>query len=913
MTNLRNHPQALIRAATVACLSLLLSALVGSATARADVSDYGIESVSASVSTPQAGAHPDFSTNFTLKTDPSTGASFAGTEDVSVSLPPGLVGNATKFPTCSVSQFVRSGLEAADNPCPFDSQIGVANVGLNLGFPGANGVLPQPIYNLPGSAKSPARLGFIAVFFPVIIEFSLRSDGDYGLNASSRAATDFLDLNSVEVVTWGVPSDPSHDSLRMTPGEANNCGFPCGAPNGSSRPSNLGPTPFMTNPTSCGPKQVDFAVTTYMLPGTVFTDTASMGDISGCDKLPFEPSISLTPTTEAAESPSGLDVDLQIPQVGLEHENTLASAHLKKAVVTLPKGLSLNSSAADGLAGCSEAQVGLFSEDPIHFDTKPANCPDSSKVGTAKITTPLLPDPLEGSLFLAKQDENPFHSLLSGYLVAEGQGLTIKLAGRFDLDPQTGQVTATFDNNPQQPFSDLQLHFESGSRAPLTTPTACGTYTSQAEFVSWGGQVRSRTSSFEITKGPNGGPCPNGAFDPKINAGTANPVAGKSSPFVLQLTREDGEENISAIETTLPKGVLAKLAGVPICGDAQAFSGDCPASSQVGTVTVGAGSGATPIYVPQPGKAPTAVYLAGPYKSAPYSLVAKVPAQAGPFDLGTVAVRNGLYVNPVTTQVTAKSDPLPQILQGVPIAYRDISIDVNRTGFTINPTSCEQMRVTSTIRSVGGKTASPSSRFQVGDCGALGFKPKLNLTLSGPTHRSAHPKLRAVLTARKGDANIRKATVILPKTEFLENAHIKTICTRVQYAAHACPAKSVYGYAKAWSPLLDKPLQGPVYLRSSNHELPDLVASLDGQIHVDLAGKIDSVNARIRNTFWAVPDAPVSKFVLTMQGGKKGLLVNNTQLCETTPRASIKLDAQNGMTHNTNPVVKTDCGKHSKK
>ncbi len=634
-----------------------------------------------------------------------------------------------------------------------------------------------------------------------------------------------------------------------------------------------------------------------------------MGEITGCDKLPFEPTIALKPTTKAAESPSGIDVDLQIPQDGLEHANTLGSAHLKKAVVTLPKGLSLNSSAANGLAGCSEPQIGLFSEDPVHFDTKPANCPDSSKIGTAKITTPLLPNPLEGSLFLAKQGENPFYSLVSGYLVAEGQGLTIKLAGRFDLDPQTGQVTAIFDNNPQQPFSDLQLHFESGPRAPLTTPTACGTYTSQAEFVSWGGQVKNRTSSFEITSGPDGGPCPNGAFDPKLNAGTGNPVAGKSSPFVLRLTREDGEENVSDIRAKLPEGLLAKLAGVPICGDTQAASGDCPASSQVGTVSVGAGSGNTPVFVPQAGGSPTAVYLGGPYKGGPYSLVVKVPAQAGPFDLGTVTVRNALYVDPVTTQVTTKSDPLPQILQGVPISYRDIRIDVDRPDFTINPTSCEKTAVRAEIASSGGKVATPSSPFQVGDCGALSFKPKLAIQFSGaPTHRGGHPALKAVLTMPKGNANIGRAQVTLPRTEFLENAHIRTICTRVQYAADNCPKASVYGFAKAWSPLLDAPLEGPVYLRSSNHTLPDLVASLDGPIHVDLAGRISSANRRIRNTFDFVPDAPVSKFVLQMQGGAKGLLVNNTELCRAKPGAMADFTGQNGMRSASNPRVKVGCG-----
>ena len=390
---------------------------------------------------------------------------------------------------------------------------------------------------------------------------------------------------------------------------------------------------------------------------------------------------------------------------------------------------------------------------------------------------------------------------------------------------------------------------------------------------------------------------------------------------MLKLQRDDGTARFRGLTVALPKGLLGKLAGVPYCaetalagvpsaegtGAAQVASPSCPAASQVGTASVDAGAGTSPFHV-STGKA----YLAGPYNGAALSLAVVTPAIAGPFDLGNVVVRTALRVNPETAQITAVSDPLPTILQGIPLDLREIRVNVDRPDFTLNPTSCDPMAIHGAITSTTGQNANVSSRFQVANCERLGFKPKLAIRLMGKTHRSAHPKLRATLTMPKGGANIARAQVTLPKTEFLENAHIKTICTRVQYAARTCPAQSVYGYAKAWSPLLDKPLEGPVYLRSSNNPLPDLVASLDGQIHVDLVGRIDAVNARIRNTFDLVPDAPVSKFVLTMQGGKKGLLVNNTELCKATPRASVKFDAHNGKVSDYNPVARADCGKGRK-
>jgi hypothetical protein len=368
-----------------------------------------------------------------------------------------------------------------------------------------------------------------------------------------------------------------------------------------------------------------------------------------------------------------------------------------------------------------------------------------------------------------------------------------------------------------------------------------------------------------------------------------------------------------SLEATLPEGLLAKLAGVPLCGDAQATTGDCPASSQVGTTIVGAGAGSNPIYVPEPGKAPTGVYLAGPYKGGPYSLVVKVPAQAGPFDLGTVAVRNALYVDPVTTKVTAKSDPLPQILQGIPISYRDIRVELNRPEFTLNPTSCEPMRIDSTVRSASGQSASPSSRFQAASCESLAFKPKLALALKGQTRRAGHPALKATLTypSKGAFANIQRAQVGLPHSLFLDQGNLNNVCKQADLKAGTCPASSIYGKAKAWSPLLDKPLEGPVYLGVGyGHKLPDLVADLNGQIRILLNGKVDTTKHQgLRNTFEAVPDAPVSKFTLELKGGKKyGLIENSENLCRKAQKASVQFGAQNGKSLHLDPAIGRGCG-----
>jgi hypothetical protein len=900
---LRRWRQGLI--AVVAAFAAGICLLAAASGAKA--APYGIESASMELSTTQAGAHPNLKLDFAL-TKGENGTPEAGTKAVVTDLPAGLVGNPTNFTTCDMADVIRTtNIMSPDNfkACPRSATVGYMDVAIRYGYFPFGFTLRQRVYRLPSDPGEPAAFGTSVLSQPIRLTVGVRSDGDYGLQVSAPNLPEPVVTAAVSTVFWGVPADhqgggegaPMFDGNPIFQVEPFNVEQYFGLPlNGMPR------TPLLTNPTSCPGEEVvtGLDVASWVDPGTFHSADLKTPPITGCEKVEFNPTIKVSPDSSTAGEPSGVQVDVKVPQTN--HADQLATSHLKDAVVTMPEGMTLSTALAEGLVGCTDTQFGL--------DSKGAeSCPPASKIGSVQLDTPLLEAPMQGSIYQGSQESTDPGSgkMYRIFTTAEGAGVLIKLEGTIRVDPVTGQITTTFANNPQLPFTSFSLRFKGGDRAPLVLPQTCGEHRAVAQLAGWSDPADpvETWSSFRVDQ--NCGVA--SQFTPGFEAGTTNPVAGEYSPFTLRVTRPDGQQNLSALATTLPEGLLARLGGVALCGEAAAATGNCPAASQVGAVTVATGSGASPLFVPQTGKEPTGLYLAGPYKGGPYSLVAKVPAQAGPFDLGTVAVRNSIKVDPVNAQVAVQSDPLPQILKGIPIGYRDVRVEVDRPEFTVNPTSCDPTAVGGAVASAGGAVVPVSDRFQVADCGSLGFKPKLSLRLKGKTHRSAHPAVKAVLTPRKGDANIGKAVVTLPKTQFLEQSHIRTICTRVQYAADSCPKGSIYGYAKAWTPLLDKPLQGPVYLRSSSNELPDLVADLDGQIEIDLAGRIDSVNSRMRTTFWAVPDAPVSKFVLRMQGGKKGLLVNNTELCEAKPRAQAAFTGQNGKRSVSNPLVKVGCKK----
>jgi hypothetical protein len=901
----------MIRKLTISTVLALVGALTLAAGAQAD---FGIKAFGGSLTGPGgepmllAGGHPDVMTAISFNTaldEHGFQAPDGNPKDVEVTLPVGLIGNPTATPKCTQPELLGGGFVAE---CAPEAQVGVASITTYFfgGF-----VSKLPLYNMVPPPGSPAQFGFNINGVLVFLRPQLVNDGEYTLEADIANISQGLALGDSSVTLWGIPADPSHDMERVQKGGF----FPVAEPH----PSTAEPRPLMTNPTSCSGHSLVTAARadSWQQPG-LFDSAAFETDpegnpllIEGCDSLPFEISLAAQPTTAEAESPTGLDVTLTMPQ-NQEPEAPTQSA-LRSAVVTLPEGMAVNPSSAGGLGSCSPAQIDLEGEEP-------ATCPQSSKIGSVEIATPLLASPLQGGVYLAKQGENKFGSLLAIYLaVADpATGIVLKLPGRVETDPATGRLTASFENNPQVPFERLRVKFFGGPRASLMTPAGCGTYTIAGQFSPWSGTAPvSSADSFQVTSGPNGSPCPSGRFSPELTAGTINPVAGSYSPFVLEISRIDGMQRLGNVDLTLPKGLLAKLAGIPYCPDAalgavpsaegtgaaQLAAPSCSEASRVGTVSVGAGAGSNPFFV-NTGKA----YLAGPYKGAPLSLAFVTPALAGPFDLGNVLVRTALRVDPESAQVQAVSDPLPTILHGIPLDLRMVRVDLDRDGFTLNPTSCAKKEVAGTIGSAEGATAAVSELFQADACNALGFAPKLSLRVEGATKRGDYPALTATLKARKGDADIAKVSVALPHSEFLAQEHIETICTRVQFKADACPKGSIYGFAEATTPLLDEPLKGPVYLRSSSNPLPDLVASLDGQIDIDLAGRIDSVGGGIRTVFKTVPDAPVTSFTLRMKGGKKGLLVNSQNLCKGANRATVKTNGHNGKAHSFNPIVGNSCG-----
>jgi hypothetical protein len=866
----------------------------------------------------QAGAHPyELDTEFEVPTNAwETGGSVhngatATLKDIRTELPVGLIGNPNGIPQCPQR------LEEVRD-CPPDTQVGLISIRL-VNESGEKGW--TPVFNLVPPKGVAAKFGaWINIGISAYIQSDVRTGKDYGINADSIEITSFANAGLIKLKMWGNPGDEGHTTAEeryCAVGHELGYEHPCS-------PAGLSSRPFLSMPTQCtgAPLVVNGSIDSYQEPSERIAIRDEMPAITGCNAIEFNPSLEARPTTNVADSPSGLHVDLHVPQN--EDEAGLRVADLRDAKVTLPPGLVVNPSGANGLTGCSSA---AFDE----HGPGPARCPDAAKIGTVEVDTPLIGHPLPGAVYIATPYDNPFHSLLAIYAAVYDpiSGVVIKLAGHVEADPRTGRLTTTFDENPQLPFDDFKFDFFKGAKAPLRTPAVCGQYETTSVLTPWSapqsGPSPTPADHYGITQEPGGGSCPTSSGSlpnaPSFDAGTVSPSAGKYTPMVLHLRREDGSQEFDKLTVTPPAGLLAKLAGTPYCSDSaiaaaggrsgteEAASPSCPSGSEVGTVHVGAGAGPAPYYVNGH------VYLAGPYKGAPLSLAIVTPATAGPYDLGTVVVRVALQVNPETTQITAVSDPIPHILQGIPLDIRSIGLELGKPEFTRNGTSCDATTLGGQLRTILGQSISLSNHFQLGDCTNLGFKPKLSTRLFGPVNRGAHPKLRAIVSMPAGDADIASAAVTLPHSVFLDQGHIGTVCTRVQYGQRACPAKSVYGWARAWSPLLAQPLEGPVYLRSNGGErkLPDLVAALDGQIHVDLVGWIDSVKGRMRTRFMSVPDAPVSKFMLTMRGGHKGLLQNSTNVCRGHHRAVASFDAHSGATSDSRPaLVDGKCRRHRK-
>ncbi len=925
------------RQVTIGLLALVMLGLAaGAPRASADVPISGFGFIP---SNHQAGAHPDLQIAFSLKNSPAqleeegvnTPCDCQNARFLTVHAPRGVVGNPHAAPRCTSSQFASQG-------CPVDSQVGVSEVVVST-IP-----IVSPVYNMVPREGEAGLLAFIAQGNLIFESFGARTGSDYGLE-TKISVPDLLPLRYGDQILWGVPAAQSHDQLRFAFGETSALGnrfcnasdvpatpsaaepdMPSTGPDSAVRlctrsgngiSSNSPPEPFTENPTACG-ESAQAGLDLLAYDGGESSAVSPYPEITDCAVLSFNPSLAARPSSQETDSPSGLDVELTVPQ--FESPTVPSPSEIRGTEMVLPEGFSINSNAADGKSSCSDAEASFGT-------TNAAQCPETSKIGTLEIETALLPGPLPGYLYLGKPLPGNRYRI---FLAADGFNVHVKLAGRIEPDLRTGQLKVIFENLPETPFQKFSLHIFGSERGALATPTKCGTYGITTTFTPWAAVLGKQTSKtfFDITQGPNGSPCPPAArpFNPGFEAASEGNTAGAHSSFALRLTRQDGDQFLSALNVKTPPGFSATLKGIPYCSEAAiaaaargAYSGigeqtnpSCPAASRVGEIIGGAGAGSRPFYAP--GKA----YLAGPYKGAPLSLVAIVPAVSGPYDLGNIVVRNALYLDPVSARVSAVSDPLPQIVEGVPLRTRSVLVKLNRPNFTLNPTNCDPHSIETKITGVEGATAAPSAHFQVANCANLPFAPKLSLKLTGATKRAGHPALKGTLKARAGDANIARLVVALPHSEFLDQSHIGTVCTRVQFAAKACPAASIYGKATATTPLLDQPLTGPVYLRSSSNLLPDLVIALKGPpsqpLEVVVAGKVDTgPSGGIRTSFETVPDAPVSSFTLSMQGGKKGVFENSTDICKAPQRVSVKATGQNGRQANSNPPLQANCKGKAKK
>jgi hypothetical protein len=923
------------------------------------------------------------------------------TKDLRFRLPPGLVGNPTPLPQCSIAQFVTINFrEGEGNACPAQTTVGYATVGVETGAIIGYLVSTVPVFNLEPAYGEPARFGFYLpeAGFGVYIDTEVPAGGDYPVVSNVENITQIAGYLWSEVTFWGIPGAASHNSMRGWQGA-------------QSEVKN--PPPFLDLPTSCtGPLQTSLEADPWNEPGHFSTPVFApeMVSLDGCNRLPFVPAIKVTPDQQAAAAPTGLDVDVHVPQEGQLNGEGLAQSNIKDITVKLPPGVAINPSSGDGLQACSSGtgalgtgvlgtvgdQIGYEGQGEFQPVVEPGVklpaftryvpgsfgalgngfgellqpgvdfCPDGSKVATVTIRTPLLPHPLVGAAYLATQESNPFGSVLAMYLVAEDpvSGSLVKLPGAVQLCKAAGEVIAgmscevvgqivsTFEENPQLPFEDAELNFFGGERAPLATPTRCGTYTTEAMYTPWSGSAPVRsTASFEINSGPNHTRCVYAGealpFSPSLTGGGLSVNAGWFSPFDATFSRLSGEQNMQSIEVHLPPGLSGILTGVELCPEPQANQGECGPNSLIGETTVGVGVGGDP-YTVSGGK----FYLTGPYNGrgactvgeagcAPFGLTFVVPAKAGPFDFADtknnhpacdcVLVRGKIEINSITAAITITSNPpgtpdsIPTSLEGIPLEIQHVNAITTRNDFQFNPTNCNKMEITGTIHSSEGATDAVSVPFQVTNCAVLGFKPSFEVSTSGKTSRADGASLHVQLSYPKApfgsQANIKSVKVDLPKQLPSRLPTLQHACPARTFEANpaSCSSESIVGHAKAITPLIPVPLEGPAYFVSyGDAKFPELVIVLQGYgVTLDVHGEtfINEKTSITSSTFHTIPDAPVGSFELTLPQGKYSALAANTNLCKVKnlvmPTA---FAAQNGAEiHESTKISVTGCSKAAKK
>jgi hypothetical protein len=848
----------------------------------------------------QAGSHPyQFTFAFAMnsyvnavgQTRPVGGEERA----LNVNLPPGFTGDITGLPQCPRAVFD----EGAENgtECPSDTWVGEDELVVHGGLSGGGGFL-VPIYNIVPPPGVVAEFGFGVSEQDGLLDVRLRSGGNDGLTVQANNIIE-LGLTFNAATFWGVPGEHNGSGSRR---------------------------PYLRLPTSCGaPLRFSAELLgTWENPNVraqasseSTNEAGEPGGLTGCERLTsFEPTVSLTPETSLGNTASGLTADVHVPQ-GTNGEE-LATSDVKNVTVTLPEGLVLNPGQATGLVACQPSQENLGGpEAEAESEDAAPSCPSASKVGTAEVTTPLLPDKLLGNVYILQQNPPNIQLLVA----VSGDGVSVKLVGNVHLDEATGRLTTTFANNPDLPFSDFKLTFDGGAQAAVVTPQACGSYESRAELTPWSDPLENivSASEFQIMAGPGGSACAAPSFSPSFQAGTVVNQAGGFSPMSVVFSRQDTEQDLAGVKLTTPPGLSAVLKGVERCGEPQAGQGTCGAGSLIGHTTVTAGPGAYPLTVPG-----GQVFLTGPYKGAPFGLSIVVPAIAGPFNLGNVVVRAAVSVDPRTAQITIVSDPFPTILDGVPLQVKSVSVSIDRQGFIFNPTSCEPSAVNGAITSTQGAQAAVSNRFQVAGCASLPFKPSFTVSTQAKTSKAKGASLTVKYTSSAGQANTAKVDVTLPKQLPARLTTIQQACTEAAFNANpaSCPVASDIGTATAVTPILTSPLTGPVYLVShGGAAFPDVVAILQGEgISIDLTGNINIAHSVTSASFNTVPDAPISTFTMVLpEGPHSGLSPNlpksaKYSMCGQSLTMPTSLTGQNGaVVKQTTKVSVTGCAKAKKK
>jgi hypothetical protein len=892
----------------------------------------------------QAGSHPySISAEINLKlapedpSEPGVRFSDGDLRDLTIDLPPGLIENPSAVPQCTLVQFLAPRVSPFENSlsgesCPDQTQIGTVEVRSAYG---GGSTRTFGVFNLTPPPGFPSQFGFSAYGSPVTVTPRVRETGaEYGLTLELKNFPQQLDAYGLTLDIWGTPWSLAHD------GERGNC-LNEEEPAFARAKCPVGPAKtfprraYLTLPTSCsGPITTKVTAASWQQPGAV-SAISSSPPLEACDALAFKSTPVSRLNTDRAGSQTGFDFTLEGDVKGLLEPRQRASSQVKKAVLRMPEGMTVNPSIGAGLGVCLPAQ---YAAETV-TSAPGAGCPNSSKIGELTVKSPLFTGEMKGGLFLAQPndplapgEENPFDSMIALYLVAKSpeRGIMVRLAGKTIPDLRSGQLVTTFDGLPQLPYSTFNVHFRDGQRTPLATPASCGVYTTSTDLTPWldPGSPAHFESQFELKAGIGGGACPTGTppFRPGAVNGTLNRAAGAYTPFYLHLSRTDEQQEITSYSAVFPPGLLGKLKGVPYCpeaaieaarrnrGFAETANPSCPEASRIGKTYSGYGLGSVLAY------APGNLYLAGPYGGSPFSIVAVNSATVGPFDLGVIIVRSAIKIDQRTAQVSVDSsgsDPIPHILEGIPLHLRDVRVYLDRPNFTVNPTSCNPMTAISSLNGSGPSFANEAddslvsvpSPFQVSSCSGLGFEPRMSFLLKGGTKRGNYPALKATVRPKPGNANIGYAQVTLPPSIFLAQNHIGTICTKAQFAQRKCPKESLYGSAKAITPLLGQPMEGPVYLRASSNTLPDLVADLNGAgVRVEIAGKIDSKDAGMRATFEGLPDAPVSKFTMNLFGGKRGLLVNSDNLCKARPVAKARMAGQSNVGVVLKPKIQVQCG-----